>query len=347
MVEVEKRCRCGTTTKTVSCSKELLCEAKCNKMKECKKHICKARCCVDCQPCNIICGKTLSCGRHKCKAFCHFGNCYPCAEKQRVSCRCGATSIDVRCGKGNKNRSVNCKEICKIPTNCHHNSTPHACHVGDCPSCRQICREELPCKHLCNDICHDHSRVIIKDKSFVPAGPWERAGERIEFKKLPHSSCKSKVPITCLGGHETVLMNCYQAKITSCGRACDRKLVCSNHTCQKPCHAVKELNNENQDENCEECTSPCIKKRPVGCTHPCSRPCHDLQKPCKKCVVQIKSKCFCGLTELYYRCCDVYKRDIDDETRKELREKILCCGSRCIKIVRFLIIHNFNKTFFF
>jgi hypothetical protein len=50
-------------------------------------------------------------------------------------------------------------------------------------------------------------------------------------------------------------------------------------------------------------------------------------------VVQIKTKCFCGLTDVYYRCCDVNKRDIDDATRENLRVKFLCCGARCIKIV--------------
>lgn len=333
MIEVEKRCRCGAFTKKFPCSKELLCETKCNKMKSCKKHNCKARCCVECSPCNIICGKTLSCGKHKCEAFCHGSlSCYPCTERQKISCRCGSTSIEVRCSKGSKNRVVKCKELCRLPTNCHHNSTPHSCHFGNCENCRQICNEVLECKHLCKDICHDFVKVVVKDKNFVPAGPWEKAGERIEFKKLPHSACKTKIPITCLGGHETVMMNCHEAKVTSCGRICNRKLVCGNHTCQKQCHKVVDLNSQIQDENCDDCTSPCIKERPQGCTHPCTRPCHELSKPCKKCIVQIKTKCFCGLTDVLYRCCDVYKRDIDNNTRNALKEKLLCCGSRCIKL---------------
>lgn len=333
MVEVEKKCRCGISSKIVPCSKELLCETKCNKIKECKKHSCKARCCVDCAPCNVVCGKTLSCGRHKCEAFCHYGNCYPCAEKQKISCRCGATSIMVRCGKGNKNKFAKCKELCKIPTKCHHEAIPHKCHTGECPNCKQICDEILPCDHPCSELCHDYVKTIIKDKNFVPTGPWEKAGEKIVFKKLPHPPCKVKVPVTCTGGHETILMNCSDGKISSCGRNCGRKLSCGNHNCQKECHQVNDINSMEQDENCEECTSPCIKERPFGCTHSCPRPCHDLSKPCKKCIVQIKTKCFCGLTDVYYRCCDVNKRDIDDATREALRDKFLCCGARCIKIV--------------
>lgn len=71
--QVEKKCRCGLTSKIFPCSKELLCETKCKNQKSCKRHFCKSRCCVDCTPCSMVCGKTLACGRHKCEGeFFHF-----------------------------------------------------------------------------------------------------------------------------------------------------------------------------------------------------------------------------------------------------------------------------------
>ena len=46
-----------------------------------------------------------------------------------------------------------CRQKCKIPTDCHHeNRTPHACHFGNCPACRQICQEKLSCGHICPQV---------------------------------------------------------------------------------------------------------------------------------------------------------------------------------------------------
>lgn len=130
-------------------------------------------------------------------------------------------------------------------------------------------------------------------------------------------------------------MDCSESRVSSCGRKCNRKLSCGNHSCQRECHEVIDLQSEIRDENCEDCELPCMKERPKGCTHSCTRPCHDASKSCKKCTAQIKTKCFCGLTEIYYRCCDINKRDIDEETRKSLKEKYFACGARCIKFVSF------------
>jgi hypothetical protein len=45
---INKTCRCGRIEKEVPCSYELLCENKCNKMKQCKKHKCKKLMHKDC-----------------------------------------------------------------------------------------------------------------------------------------------------------------------------------------------------------------------------------------------------------------------------------------------------------
>lgn len=279
------------------------------------------------------CGKTLSCGKHKCSALCHDGNCYPCVEKQIIKCRCGKTTKTVLCGSARKAKPPKCKELCKLPTKCHHDAIDHKCHFGDCSSCVQPCGEFLKCSHACLAKCHDYVRIVTKDKNFVPKLPGENPVEIVEMKKLPHPPCETKVPVVCFGGHETSMVNCYEAKTFSCGRLCGRRLKCGNHFCKLTCHAVMSIDDLEQDENCEDCESPCTKERPIGCAHFCSRgSCHT--GSCKRCHFQVKAKCFCGLTDLYYRCCDVHKRDLDEHEIGFQKQKFLSCGSRCIKMVR-------------
>jgi NF-X1-type zinc finger protein NFXL1 len=325
-----KKCRCGNMTKETACSKELQCELKCKNQKNCKKHVCNRKCCIDCLPCDKVCGKPLSCGKHKCTALCHDGNCYPCMKKNLSKCKCGSTSMTVNCGR-KKNRIPKCKEFCRLGSKCHHEPSPHKCHFGDCSSCVLICSEPLiTCSHLCLAKCHDHVKTITKDKSFVPKLPGEYAEVKVEMKKLPHPPCSTIVKINCHGGHEAIEMQCNSAKVISCGRKCDRKLKCGNHRCQLQCHPVENVEDQDQDDNCEPCTLPCKLDRP--CSHPCPKECHS--KDCKRCHVLIKTKCFCGLTDVSFRCCDVFKKKSLTEIEIDLlKEKYMCCGSNCIKTV--------------
>lgn len=333
---VTKSCKCGAFIKEFACSKVFNCETKCKNMRLCKKHPCSKKCCNnECPPCDKICNKFLSCSKHKCKAFCHDGNCYPCNLKTLVKCRCGETTVTVYCGREKKIKSIKCKQPCKIPSKCHH-TNPHRCHIGDCPNCVQMCNlynTTTACKHLCEAKCHDFVKVITKNTNFKPAGPWDIPDDKVEFKKLPHPTCEVGIPIICIGGHDTSMLACHSAKALSCGRPCGRSLNCGNHKCMLECHNVSDVHNEDQDENCEDCIENCSIQRPLGCTHTCPRQnCH--KPPCKKCIVPMKSKCFCGLIDIHYRCCDFYKRDIDFIALKELKDKKLSCGNRCIKNVR-------------
>lgn len=52
------------------------------------------------------------------------------------------------------------------------------------------------------------------------------------------------MPVTCLGGHETLDWPCYVANPTSCERKCGRMLTCGNHTCSLLCHTVEGAANE-------------------------------------------------------------------------------------------------------
>lgn len=248
--------------------------------------------------------------------------------------------MSVICGRNKKNMSPKCKEPCKIPSKCHHEPLAHKCHQGPCSKCSQVCDELLSCSHNCLAKCHDYVKIVTKEKNFVPKLPGESAEEKIEMTKLEHPPCQTKVPVICPGGHEKLMMDCSRAVSLSCGRKCGRILSCGNHKCSLECHSVSNLESTEQDDNCENCDSPCTFKR--TCSHPCPKMCH--QNACKRCTVQIKSKCFCGLTEVYYRCCDVLKPGLEEYQSEELKKKYLCCGSRCIKNVSSSL--NFSLKFF-
>lgn len=255
--------------------------------------------------------------------------------------------MSVRCGKsGKKAQTPICKELCKLPSKCHHNPIKHYCHVGNCPKCIQICGDLIDnCGHRCGARCHDYVKVISKDLNFKPTFPGEVAEEIIQWNYLDHPSCQTMIEITCIGGHETNLLPCSHARSLTCGRPCGKELECGNHKCTKICHIV-DKESEFETNTCEECEKSCSLPRNKGCTHICSYHfCH--RPPCKKCTFQIKSKCFCGLTEVYYRCCDLNKKDLDMEKIKTLEEKIRTCGNRCIKnvsipVINFLLSWSFN-----
>ena len=153
----------------------------------------------------------------------------------------------------------------------------------------------------------------------------------VEVKKLPHPPCEIKVPVTCIGGHETSLWPCCNSKAASCGRQCDRKLKCGNHVCELQCHKVKVLQSIEQDSRCMSCDSGCTIPRPEGCTHPCRKPCHPA--PCYPCQVTVKTNCHCGITQVYYKCHEFNNLTKTGEELVKFRESLLSCGQKCIKNV--------------
>lgn len=154
---------------------------------------------------------------------------------------------------------------------------------------------------------------------------------QIEIQKLPHPPCNVEVPVVCIGGHEEVQWPCWNSQPSSCGRKCGRALLCGNHFCQNQCHSVKDLSSKLQDAACIACQEDCIFKRSNGCIHPCEKPCHTGQ--CDLCLANIKTVCHCGLTQVYYKCGDFYRDDIDENALSAEREKMKSCGNRCIKNV--------------
>lgn len=116
--------------------------------------------------------------------------------------------------------------------------------MGDCPVCVQPCllpNDVTGCEHPCPAKCHDAVKILIVDKNFKPAGPWDVPVEKYEVQKLPHPPCEIKVPVNCVGGHENTLWPCWNSKPGSCGRACGRALKCEQHVCERPCHEVADF----------------------------------------------------------------------------------------------------------
>ncbi|KAL1117247.1 hypothetical protein AAG570_004573 [Ranatra chinensis] len=323
---IEKVCRCGLHTKEVPCNKEYICETKCKRMRDCNIHPCNRKCCNgNCPPCEKPCGKTLKCGQHKCGSVCHRGACYPCQVVKEVSCRCGATSITVPCGKVRRTHPPKCSRPCQIPPECHHPTREiHRCHFGSCPPCKQPCGKTMVCSHICSKPCHS-AVLTYTQPNYKPASPWEKVAAMVEVKELPCPPCEVPTNIECVGGHEVMQLPCHRAFSQPCGRPCSRSLPCSNHTCHLPCHFVKDPpDTQSAGENCSGCTLSCTVDRPEGCTHDCSTAaCHP--PPCPPCRSLVKVRCHCALVQLMFECHEW------TGFSKEQRIEKLSCGNQCPK----------------
>ncbi|XP_049812218.1 NF-X1-type zinc finger protein NFXL1 [Schistocerca nitens] len=331
---ITKSCRCGLHTKEQPCKKEFLCDTKCKRVKDCFRHPCNRKCCDgNCPPCEKPCGRTLTCGNHKCASICHRGQCYPCPLTAEVKCRCGSTTITVPCGRKKHTKPPRCFKLCRLESLCHHPvQSPHKCHFGDCPPCKQKCeRQHKACGHLCPAPCH--SAVLVKiETDKKPAGPWEKVEPRFELRDLSCPDCVVPMPVTCLGGHETSDWPCYLAKPSSCQRPCGRHLACGNHTCTLPCHEVVGAKSETEaGETCEVCEAGCSKPRPEGCSHICPKPCHP--GSCAPCPQMIRLRCHCALNQLFVRCSEWINASEDSrsilQSCKNRCPKNFACGHRC------------------
>ncbi|XP_064102062.1 protein shuttle craft-like [Macrobrachium nipponense] len=255
------KCRCGSLDQEVSCSElttkadEVRCKRACKKMRECGRHKCSTRCCIDIDHiCTLICGRTLTCGLHKCEDTCHRGNCRRCQETsfEELTCHCGAqvTFPPIPCGT----KPPECNNPCSRPMPCGHTPT-HNCHPEDnCPpctilvdkpcfgnhktmkstpcylkalSCGSVCNKPLSCgQHNCLLVCHEQPCVApgsscpqkclkSRDSCGHPCGSACHTGP------CPDVTCKEMVIITCGCGHRTSMLKCsendreYRAMTTS------------------------------------------------------------------------------------------------------------------------------------
>lgn len=266
---VTRSCNCGKSKFQVKCSSSKVpaCEKRCDKMLNCKLHICERVCHAgECEPCSIdielscfshtqsktvncgseefnsshnslfscdqICDKTLTCQKHKCTEKCHPGECKPCAlmPSKLTNCPCGQTQI---------RELLIQKKI--IRTSC----------TDPVPTCDKICSKILPCTldsenvHLCESKCHTDE---------CPA-------------------CEKLIEKKCRCGKETEMIKCSDRNaIKLCDRRCQKKKTCSRHQCNELCC----------DDKDHICMQICNKL--LGCgLHKCEELCH--KGSCKRCLV--------------------------------------------------------------
>ncbi|CAG0891465.1 unnamed protein product [Darwinula stevensoni] len=281
--------------------------------------------CMDPIPtCDKLCKRILSCGpadqRHTCQATCHMGHCPPCSGVTPVRCRCGYLEKEVPCKElHSKSDEILCEKRCLKRLSCSRHKCQRNCCIDVDHACPQICGKKLSCGlHKCEETCHRGNCPPCWRSSFdelychcasqvmfppVPCGT--RPPVCDQPCRRPHScdhsvmhnchsdpSCPPCTHLTekrCHCGKEVRKhIPCFQDSV-SCGRPCGKQLDCPlQHTCKKPCHSGKCLEEE------ESCTQPCIAPRPI-CSHPCRTPCHDgdcpESTPCKE---MLKLSCLCG-----------------------------------------------------
>ncbi|KAK1311662.1 NF-X1-type zinc finger protein NFXL2 [Acorus calamus] len=350
---VIKSCRCGSLKKEVPCYQDLVCERKCQRVRDCGRHACRRRCCDgDCPPCPEICGRKLRCSNHKCPSPCHRGVCAPCPLMVSISCACGETHFEVPCGLEADQKPPRCPKPCPMSRLCRHasKSKPHKCHYGSCPPCRLVCEEKLLCGHACIKRCHGPTPPPMPEFTLKP--------KKKKFNKqsqgTPGSTCPPCQEIvlkSCLGEHmgSERSMLCSDKSRFSCGNFCGNLLQCGNHYCTKQCHVLMSIlsvlpiseSNENYSsrtitltkterqklsEPCEECLLPCQKERDPACIHPCPLPCHS--DDCAPCRVLIKRSCHCSSMVHVFEC--TYFNSLSDKGQQRARS----CGGPCHRKLR-------------
>ncbi|CAN8305670.1 unnamed protein product [Cochlearia groenlandica] len=239
LVQVNQKCRCGSTSRTVECyittsseTEKFVCAKPCGRKKNCGRHRCSERCCPlsnakknditdywDPHVCQISCGKKLRCGQHSCASLCHSGHCPPCLEMifTDLTCACGRTSIPppLPCGTP----VPSCQLPCSLAQPCGHSAT-HGCHFGDCPPC------SVPVEKRCVG-----GHVVLRN---IPCGLKEIRCNQICGKTRRcgmHACARTCHPEPCDSYHES------EAGVrVTCGQTCGAPRRDCRHTCAALCH---------------------------------------------------------------------------------------------------------------
>ncbi|XP_078378356.1 transcriptional repressor NF-X1-like [Oculina patagonica] len=242
------KCRCGSNTKEIPCVErnieEYSCEQRCNKKRQCGRHRCNQKCCVDTvHKCEFVCGKKLRCGYHKCLEPCHLGYCPPCLLSgfEELTCHCGSAVLypPIPCGT----LPPDCNKPCSRTHACSH-SVNHSCHSEEtCPpctaltkkmcmgehevrhnipchvidvSCGKNCGKQLSCGHKCAKICHKPPCLgdnepclqqceLARKECGHPCAALCHVG-----KECPPSPCKVRVTVKCKCGRRSENFPCLQ-----------------------------------------------------------------------------------------------------------------------------------------
>ncbi|KAI0216733.1 FKBP12-associated protein [Massospora cicadina] len=312
--------------------------------------------------CSKPCLKPLPCV-HPCQSPCHGGECPPCGQLCRRSCRCGSTSTLVRCS--DPDRAVACDKVCQQKKLCSR----HRCFEVCCPAsnkrpgadpglhiCLEPCHRKLSCgRHLCQQLCHRGGCRPCLEASFedlpcscgrtvlrapIPCGagppecrfPCQKPRPCGHSTKLTHPCHPDSIGCPPCPALTTKLCRCGKRDVKnvpcfrlapSCGTTCGKLLPCGAHTCKEICHGGPCLGPS------QSCTAVCQKPL-SGCGHPCPMSCHApaLCPTDVVCRASVQVPCECGRRKVTETCDGQPPSSrppvaCDDQCRVEIRNKKL------------------------
>ncbi|KAH9767104.1 NF-X1-type zinc finger protein NFXL2 [Citrus sinensis] len=343
---LKKECkfRCNALTDTQVCSltyvdvckiTDLVCERKCQRMRDCGRHACKRRCCNGdcppcsephkchygaCPPCRLICEEEYPCG-HSCKLRCHGPRPPPNPE----------FTLKTKKKKSNHQSEVTpgspcppCPELIWRSCVGEHIGAERMMVCSDRTqfSCDNLCGNPLPCgNHYCTKYCH-----ALKSQSSLSVE--KRSAESCEVCSLP---CQKERMPTC---PHSCPLPCHPGECPPCKVLVKRSCHCGSMVHVFECIYFNTLS-EKEQMAARSCGGPCHRKLPY-CTHLCPEICHPGQCPLpEQCCKKVTVRCVCQTLKKEWHCLDVqaaYRnigRDPKDISKNQFGLGLLRCNSDC------------------
>ncbi|KIJ55328.1 hypothetical protein M422DRAFT_73278 [Sphaerobolus stellatus SS14] len=285
IISVTVMCRCGGTTRYISCRERqksiaqgdevVLCDKVCTGLRLCGRHQCSRVCC----PLATLSRKTK--GKKGKSTMQHALREIELEDQEQLWHEC-----DLICGK-------------MLSCGTHRCSEPD--HRGACPPCLQSSFEELSC-HCGRTVllppipCGTQINCPYPCNRPPPPCGHARASHTCHEDHIPCPPCPFLTTKRCACGKSNVNnVRCSQEKV-SCGQPCGKLLDCGFHKCQRSCHS----------DMCGPCPSVCGKPRKLclpahhACTHSCHAPSAcDEDEPCD---TVITVSCSCGRFQQPMKC---------------------------------------------
>ncbi|XP_037957533.1 protein shuttle craft [Teleopsis dalmanni] len=248
-----------------------------------------------------------------------------------------------------------CGEVCGRVDGCIHACTL-LCHPGPCPPCQANVLRECGCgktKRLmqcclkdfikCNSTCNKFLNCEVhRCKETCHENKCEPCTEKIDQKCHCHDVERQ---ITC--SKET-----HDKHVYSCGKPCNKNLLCGNHKCKDCCHPGECRTCKVSPENVTTC--PCgktsiLKEQRESCLDPipvcenvcgkvlrCGKPAHPHSCTskchagnCPPCNKQTAVKCRCGHMDQMIKCRQLSTRADDARCKKRCVKKRSCGKHKC------------------
>ncbi|KAG5599858.1 hypothetical protein H5410_031228 [Solanum commersonii] len=318
-VVITKSCRCGSYKKQVPCHQDMTCERKCQKLRDCGKHVCKRRCCDgDCPPCSEMCDRKLRCRNHKCPAPCHrcHGPTPPPLPEFTLKPKKKRLNNQIEPTPGSP--CPPCPQL--VWRSCLGNHM--VCSDRAIFSCDNLCGNPLACgNHYCTNVCH----TLVTSTSKLDSS---RRAETCEMCTLP---CQQERRATC--PHPCPLP-CHPGECPPCKALIKRSCHCGSMVHVFECIYYNSLSAKEQLA-VRSCGGPCHRKLP-NCTHLCPETCHPGECPSPdQCSKKVNVRCGCQSLKKELLCKDVqaaYRSsgtDPKDVSRNQYGLGILPCNSDC------------------